>query len=62
MPHAGNAKAKKRSRKQRQSELDDQNGWATGEATDIQDMGDFDFEENHKRFDKKKDVRTNQKR
>lgn len=30
-----------------------QNGWATEEATDIQDLGDFDFEANHKLFDKK---------
>ena len=33
---------------------DDQNGWATGDATDVQDMGDFDFEENLSRFDKRK--------
>ena len=38
----------------RQKQEVDQNGWATGEATDIQDMGDFDFEENHKKFDKRK--------
>ena len=43
--------AKGRSRRQ---DEEDQNGWATGEATDIQDMGDFDFEENHKKFDKDK--------
>ncbi|KAK6430415.1 enhancer of mRNA decapping, partial [Oleoguttula sp. CCFEE 5521] len=30
-----------------------QNGWATEEATDIQDMGEFDFEANHKLFDKR---------
>lgn len=30
-----------------------QNGWATEEANDIQDLGDFDFEANHKLFDKK---------
>ena len=35
-------------------EADDLNGWATEEATDIQDMGDFDFEENLSRFDKRK--------
>ena len=38
----------------RQVQEDDQNGWATGEATDIQDMGEFDFAENHKKFDKRK--------
>ena len=32
----------------------DQNGWATGDATDIQDMGDFDFEQNLNKFDKRK--------
>ena len=35
-------------------EEEDQNGWATGDATDIQDMGDFDFEENLSKFDKRK--------
>lgn len=30
-----------------------QNGWATEEATDIQDMGDFDFESNLSKFDKR---------
>ena len=43
-----------KSRRQRFKEEEDPNGWATGEATDIQDMGDFDFEENHKKFDKRK--------
>lgn len=33
---------------------EDQNGWATGEASDIQDMGDFDFEGNLSKFDKHK--------
>lgn len=41
-------------RRRRMKEEEEQNGWATGEATDIQDMGDFDFEENHKKFDKRK--------
>lgn len=40
--------------RRRQKEEEDQNGWATGEATDIQDMGDFDFEENLSKFDKRK--------
>lgn len=34
--------------------LEDQNGWATEEATDIADMGDFDFAENLAKFDKAK--------
>lgn len=41
-------------RRQREEEEEKrQNGWATEEATDIQDLGDFDFEANHKLFDKK---------
>lgn len=43
---------KKKSRGYKEEE--DPNGWATEEATDIQEMGDFDFEENHKKFDKRK--------
>ncbi|KAH0848626.1 YjeF family domain-containing protein [Fonsecaea monophora] len=30
------------------------NGWATEDATDIQDMGDFDFETNLSKFDKRR--------
>ena len=33
---------------------EDANGWATEEATDIQDMGDFDFETNLSKFDKRR--------
>ena len=43
-----------RPRRRRYREEEDQNGWATGDATDIQDMGDFDFEENLSKFDKRK--------
>lgn len=32
---------------------EEQSGWATEEATDIQDMGDFDFEGNLSKFDKR---------
>lgn len=32
----------------------DQDGWATEDATDIQDMGDFDFKKNLSKFDKRK--------
>jgi enhancer of mRNA-decapping protein 3 len=32
---------------------EDMNGWATEDATDIQDMGDFDFESNLSKFDKR---------
>ena len=40
--------------RRRYREEEDQNGWATGEVSDIQDMGDFDFEENLSKFDKRK--------
>lgn len=43
-----------RPRRRHYREEEDQNGWATGDATDIQDMGDFDFEENLSKFDKRK--------
>lgn len=33
--------------------FEDQNGWATEDATDIQDMGEFDFEGNLSKFDKR---------
>lgn len=42
-------------RKQRgRQSAEDPNGWATEDATDIADMGDFDFEGNHLKFDKRK--------
>ncbi|KAK5939225.1 enhancer of mRNA decapping [Knufia obscura] len=45
----------KPARKQRgRQAVEDGNGWATEEATDIADMGDFDFEGNHAKFDKRK--------
>lgn len=50
--HAGKTSIRK-SRQQRENEKEAQNGWATEDATDIQDMGEFDFEANHKLFDKK---------
>lgn len=43
----------KMTRRQRQEQKDGQNGWATEEATDIQDLGDFDFEASNTLFDKK---------
>ncbi|KAK3711973.1 enhancer of mRNA decapping [Vermiconidia calcicola] len=49
-----NSSSKKKSRKQQDQAREVQrNGWATEDATDIQDLGDFDFEANHKLFDKK---------
>lgn len=34
--------------------VEDVNGWATEDATDIQDLGDFDFETNLSKFDKRR--------
>lgn len=51
---AEQAPAKKQTRKQREKDQESQaNGWATEDATDVQDMGDFDFEASNKLFDKK---------
>ncbi|KAK4546280.1 hypothetical protein LTR36_001957 [Oleoguttula mirabilis] len=45
---------KKQTRKQRENDKEmQQNGWATEDATDVQDLGDFDFEASNKLFDKK---------
>lgn len=56
-PQTGSSSHKGSSRKSRkeaeESREANQNGWATEDATDIQDMGEFDFEANHKLFDKK---------
>jgi enhancer of mRNA-decapping protein 3 len=38
--------------KQRGRGVGDENGWATEDATDVQDMGDFDFADNLAKFDK----------
>lgn len=43
----------KKSRNLHRKDGEEQNGWATEEATDIQDMGDFDFEGNLSKFDKR---------
>ena len=40
------------SRRQRAKAIEAQNGWATEDATDIQEGGDFDFEANLSKFDK----------
>ena len=39
--------------KGRRQNLEDQNGWATEEATDIADMPEFDFESNLEKFNKR---------
>lgn len=46
----------RRSRKKRSrgNYAEDPNGWATEDATDIQEMGDFDFQSNLSKFDKRR--------
>lgn len=46
-------RSKKKSQHHQLRINEDQNGWATGEASDIQDMGDFDFQGNLSKFDKR---------
>ena len=41
------------SQKQRQKPSENQNGWATEDATDIQELGDFDFAANLSKFNKR---------
>ena len=50
---AAKAGAKKQTRRQRDHDQAMQNGWATEDASEVQDMGDFDFEASNKLFDKK---------
>ena len=51
--HRG-TRGKKDKRRVGHNGIEDQNGWATGEVSDLHDMGDFDFEENLSKFDKQK--------
>ena len=44
---------KRTKQKGRRQNLEDQNGWATEEATDIADMPEFDFESNLEKFNKR---------
>ena len=53
-PSASQERSTRKTRRQQEHEREaQQNGWATEDATDTQAMGDFDFEANHKLFDKK---------
>lgn len=49
--HFSNRRHKKKSRGKY---AEDPNGWATEDATDIQEMGDFDFQSNLSKFDKRR--------
>jgi enhancer of mRNA-decapping protein 3 len=44
----------RRRKKRGRGYAEDPNGWATEDATDIQEMGDFDFESNLSKFDKRR--------
>jgi enhancer of mRNA-decapping protein 3 len=53
-PLTSSPRAKQSSKKQRALELEAQNnGWATEDATDIQELGEFDFAGNLSKFDKR---------
>ena len=43
---------KRSNHQSRKALLEDNSGWATEDATDIQDLGEFDFEHNLSKFDK----------
>lgn len=44
----------RRKKRNRGAYAEDPNGWATEDATDIQEMGDFDFQSNLSKFDKRR--------
>lgn len=46
--------SRRRKKKNRGSFAEDPNGWATEDATDIQELGDFDFQSNLSKFDKRR--------
>lgn len=51
--HRAEQRLAKARRGRRHNPIEEHNGWATEEATDIQDLGDFDFEGNLSKFDKR---------
>jgi enhancer of mRNA-decapping protein 3 len=46
--------SRRRKKKSRGSYAEDPNGWATEDATDIQELGEFDFQSNLSKFDKRR--------
>ncbi|KAJ5101934.1 hypothetical protein NUU61_004156 [Penicillium alfredii] len=46
--------AKLRKKKTRRTYIEDPSGWATEDATDIQELGEFDFQSNLSKFDKRR--------
>ncbi|PYH43781.1 peptidyl-prolyl cis-trans isomerase [Aspergillus saccharolyticus JOP 1030-1] len=54
-PQLAEARNKQRRKKKgRANYAEDPNGWATEDATDIQEMGEFDFQSNLSKFDKRR--------
>ncbi|KAH8425233.1 mRNA decapping enhancer EDC3 [Aspergillus melleus] len=56
-PHAekeGTLNGRRRKKKNRGSYVEDPSGWATEDATDIQELGEFDFQSNLSKFDKRR--------
>ncbi|KAK2775116.1 enhancer of mRNA decapping [Emmonsiellopsis sp. PD_33] len=51
---ANNGRSRRSKLRNRKSYAEDPNGWATEDATDIQEMGDFDFASNLSKFDKRR--------
>ncbi|KAJ5489107.1 hypothetical protein N7539_003997 [Penicillium diatomitis] len=52
--HGPQSTAKLRKKKSRRQYAEDVNGWATEDATDIQELGEFDFQTNLSKFDKRR--------
>lgn len=52
--HAVQPGAKLRKKKSRRAYAEDLSGWATEDATDIQELGEFDFQSNLSKFDKRR--------
>ena len=50
---AVSGKQQLRKQRGRRQQVEDANGWATEDATDIQDLGEFDFASNLSKFDKR---------
>ncbi|EFW19537.1 enhancer of mRNA decapping [Coccidioides posadasii str. Silveira] len=46
--------ARRQVKRRQKRNAEEQNGWATEDATDIQEMGDFDFQSNLSKFDKRR--------
>ncbi|KAI2789959.1 hypothetical protein POX_d05460 [Penicillium oxalicum] len=51
--HGTQPSAKLRKKKSRRPYAEDASGWATEDATDIQELGEFDFQTNLSKFDKR---------